>query len=61
MNTCILCGTKHEKGEPCDFRGADSILRGRINIQPLEVIEQEAEEAKIKEITQKLRKKRHDW
>ena len=30
--TCILCGKHHEKGQPCDFTGADSILAGKITI-----------------------------
>jgi len=38
VRNCILCGKYHEIGTPCDFKDADSILQGKINIQPQEAI-----------------------
>ncbi len=29
---CMLCGHTHERGTPCDFTGADSIVSGKVSI-----------------------------
>jgi len=42
VKPCMLCGHTHEKGTPCDFTGADSIVSGKVfipDVQPEQVIE----------------------